>query len=164
MMMVMMVMMMVMMMGDDDEKADNQYRIKDGQWQRMTPGSKWHTIQNEGSINALNNRYGKSVSSRVVTTTTMKPAKFDDINSDFVAKTEENVFFCDIELCVIHAKIDTVKVIHVLLSRSSIPVVDALQVNEIRLKYVIHIDCPELFITPVLPWLRMEMCYQTFSD
>jgi hypothetical protein len=74
----------------DDEKADNQYRIKDGQWQRMTPGSKWHTIQNEGSINALNNRYGKSVSSRVVTTTTMKPAKFDDINSDFVAKTEEN--------------------------------------------------------------------------
>ena len=74
----------------DDEKADNQYRIKDGQWQRMTPGSKWHTIQNEGSINALNNRYGKSVSTRVVTTTTMKPAKFDDINSDFVAKTEEN--------------------------------------------------------------------------
>ena len=74
----------------DDEKADNQYRIKDGQWQRMTPGSKWHTIQNEGSINALNNRYGKSVSTRVVTTTTMKPAKFDDINSDFVGKTEEN--------------------------------------------------------------------------
>jgi hypothetical protein len=59
----------------DDEKADNEYRIKDGQWQRMTPGSKWHTIQNEGSINALNNRYGKSVSTRVVTTTTMKPAK-----------------------------------------------------------------------------------------
>ena len=56
----------------------------------MTPGSKWHTIQNEGSINALNNRYGKSVSTRVVPTTTMKPAKFDDINSDFVAKTEEN--------------------------------------------------------------------------
>jgi hypothetical protein len=74
----------------DDEKADNEYRIKDGQWQRMTPGSKWHTIQNEGSINALNNRYGKSVSTRVVPTTTMKPAKFDDINSDFVAKTEEN--------------------------------------------------------------------------
>ena len=74
----------------DDEKADNQYRVKDGQWQRMTPGSKWHTIQNEGSINALNNRYGKSVSTRVVTTTTMKPAKFDDINSDFVGKTEEN--------------------------------------------------------------------------
>ena len=74
----------------DDEKADNQYRIKDGQWQRMTPGSKWHTIQNEGSINALNNRYGKSVSTRVATTTTVKPVKFDDINSDFVAKTEEN--------------------------------------------------------------------------
>ena len=74
----------------DEEKADNQYRIKDGQWQRMTPGSKWHTIQNEGSINALNNRYGKSVSTRVVTTTTVKPAKFDDINSDFMAKTEEN--------------------------------------------------------------------------
>jgi hypothetical protein len=74
----------------DDEKADNQYRVKDGQWQRMTPGSKWHTIQNEGSINALNNRYGKSVSTRVATTTTMKPAKFDDINSDFVGKTEEN--------------------------------------------------------------------------
>jgi hypothetical protein len=74
----------------DDEKADNQYRIKDGQWQRMTPGSKWHTIQNEGSINALNNRYGKSVSTRVSTTTTVKPVKFDDINSDFMAKTEED--------------------------------------------------------------------------
>jgi hypothetical protein len=74
----------------DDEKSDNQYRIKDGQWQRMTPGSKWHTIQNEGSINALNNRYGKSVSTRVATTTTVKPVKFDDINSDFMAKTEED--------------------------------------------------------------------------
>jgi hypothetical protein len=56
----------------------------------MTPGSKWHTIQNEGSINALNNRYGKSVSTRVSTTTTVKPVKFDDINSDFMAKTEED--------------------------------------------------------------------------
>jgi hypothetical protein len=74
----------------DEEKADNQYRIYQGQWQRMTPGSKWHTIQNEGSINALNKRYGKNVSTRITTTTTIKPPKFEDINSDFVGKTEEN--------------------------------------------------------------------------
>lgn len=73
----------------DEEKADNQYRIYQGQWQRMTPGSKWHTIQNEGSINALNKRYGKNVSTRVATTTTIKPVDFKDITADLVSKTEE---------------------------------------------------------------------------
>lgn len=74
----------------DDEKAENKYRVYQGQWQRMTPGSKWHTIQNEGSINALNNRYGKNVGTRVATTTTVPPPKFEDINSKFVGRTEES--------------------------------------------------------------------------
>ena len=74
----------------DEEKKDNLYRIYDGRWQRQTPGSKWHTIENEGSINALNKRYGKSVSAKTVATTTLPPKEFKDINSSLVAKTEES--------------------------------------------------------------------------
>lgn len=73
----------------DEEKKDNQYRINNGRWERMTPGSRWHVIQDQGSINALNKRYGKNVSTRVVTTTTIKPVDFKDITADLVSKTEE---------------------------------------------------------------------------
>jgi hypothetical protein len=74
----------------DEEKKDNLYRIQDGQWERQVPGGKWTKVQNESSINALNKRYGKSVSTKVVSTTTMPPKKFTDINSNLVAQTEEN--------------------------------------------------------------------------
>ena len=43
-------------------KEKNEYRVKDGTWQRRQPGKKdWTTITNEGSINALNKEYGKSI-------------------------------------------------------------------------------------------------------
>jgi hypothetical protein len=74
----------------DEEKKDNLYRIENGRWERQTPGSEWHTIENEGSINALNKRYGKSVSARTTTTTTAKPKEFKDITSNLVAQTEES--------------------------------------------------------------------------
>jgi hypothetical protein len=43
-------------------KEKNEYRVKDGTWQRRQPGKKdWTTITNDGSINALNKEYGKSI-------------------------------------------------------------------------------------------------------
>jgi hypothetical protein len=45
-----------------EDKKDNEYREYNGNWQRKVPGAtEWTTIVNEGSINALNNRYGKNV-------------------------------------------------------------------------------------------------------
>jgi hypothetical protein len=73
----------------DEEKKDNLYRINNNQWERKTPGSKFVPIKNEGSINALNKRYGQSVGTKIVSTTTLPPKDFKDITSSFVGKTEE---------------------------------------------------------------------------
>jgi ribosomal protein L19E len=73
----------------DEEKKDNLYRINNNQWERKTPGSKFVPIKNEGSINALNKRYGQSVGTKIVSTTTLPPKDFKDITSSFVGQTEE---------------------------------------------------------------------------
>jgi hypothetical protein len=56
------------------EKPDNDYRIVDGAWQRKSKGSDyWHTITNEGSLNALNKRFNVSVPKKEVFTYPTKP-------------------------------------------------------------------------------------------
>jgi len=81
--------------GDYDnspEKKDNKYRIKDGSWQRLVPGAtEYSTITNEGSINALNNRYGKNIDAKKPIT--VKPKEIDaflKVNSNFLAQSEES--------------------------------------------------------------------------
>ncbi len=73
----------------DEEKKDNLYRINNNQWERKTPGSEFVPIKNEGSINALNKRYGQSVGTKIVPTTTLPPKNFKEITSSFVGQTEE---------------------------------------------------------------------------
>ena len=81
--------------GDYDnspEKKDNKYRIKNGSWQRLVPGAtEYSTITNEGSINALNNRYGKNIDAKKPIV--VKPKEIDPflkVNSNFLAQSEES--------------------------------------------------------------------------
>jgi hypothetical protein len=75
-----------------EDKKDNEYRVVNNQWQRKVPGAtEWTTIVNEGSINALNSRYGKSVKFNPEAEY-VKPEpklKFNDINTSLMANTEE---------------------------------------------------------------------------
>jgi hypothetical protein len=81
--------------GDYDnspEKKDNKYRIKNNSWERLVPGAtKWSPISNEGSISALNRRYGKNIEAKkdiVVKTKEIDP--FLKVNSNFLAQSEES--------------------------------------------------------------------------
>jgi len=77
----------------DEEKKDNQYRINNGNWERKVPGAmSWSTVTNEGSVGALNRRYGKDVKYKPELKTVKQEPKlqFADINTSLVSKTEEN--------------------------------------------------------------------------
>ena len=81
--------------GDYDnspEKKDNKYRIKNNSWERLVPGAtEWSSITNEGSINALNNRYGQNID--VKKPIVVKPKEIDPflkINTNFLAQSEES--------------------------------------------------------------------------
>jgi len=74
-------------------KEDNQYRVKNGKWQRLTSNStQWEEINNEKAVEYLNKYYGESVKPSA------KTSKIPDqkintsiINVDLVSKTEEEV-------------------------------------------------------------------------
>ena len=72
---------------------DTRYRVKDGFWERLVQGgSKYEKITNASSISALNNRYGKDLSTDVAPIE-VKPSVIDPflaVNSDFLSKTEED--------------------------------------------------------------------------
>jgi hypothetical protein len=72
---------------------DTRYRVKDGFWERLVQGdSKYEKVTNASSINALNNRYNKDLSTDVAPIVA-KPSVIDpflSINSDFLSKTEED--------------------------------------------------------------------------
>jgi len=81
--------------GDYDnspEKKDNKYRIKNNSWERLVPGAtEWSLISNEGSISALNRRYGKNIDAKK--TIVVKPKEIDPflkVNSNFLAQSEES--------------------------------------------------------------------------
>lgn len=77
----------------DEEKKDNEYRVKNGTWQRKVPGAtSWTTITNEGSVNALNRRYNQNVkyTPQVQVKKSEPKLKFADVNTSLVAKTEED--------------------------------------------------------------------------
>ncbi len=81
--------------GDYDnspERKDNKYRIKNNSWERLVPGATaWSSIENEGSINALNRRYGKNID--VKKAIVVKPREIDPflkVNSNFLAQSEES--------------------------------------------------------------------------
>ena len=81
--------------GDYDnspEKKDNKYRIKNNSWERLVPGAtEWSLISNEGSINALNKRYGQNID--VKKPIVVKPKEIDPflkINTNFLAQSEES--------------------------------------------------------------------------
>ena len=73
-------------------KEENQYRVYNNNWQRLTPNSNnWEEVNSEGAISYLNKNYGKNVK---VPTTVKKEDKgyqFTDINSQLTSKTEEKV-------------------------------------------------------------------------
>ena len=72
---------------------DTRYRVKDGFWERLVQGdSKYEKVTNASSINALNNRYNKDLSTDVAPIE-VKPSVIDpflSVNSDFLSKTEED--------------------------------------------------------------------------
>jgi cytochrome c1 len=77
----------------DEEKKDNEYRVKDGNWERKLPGSSsWNVITNEGSVSALNRRYNQSVkyTPELKLKKTEPKLEFADVNTSLVAKTEED--------------------------------------------------------------------------
>jgi len=81
--------------GDYDnspEKKDNKYRIKNNSWERLVPGATgWSSIENEGSISALNRRYGKNIEAKK--TIVVKPKEIDPflkVNTNFLAQSEES--------------------------------------------------------------------------
>ena len=81
--------------GDYDnspEKKNNKYRIKDGAWERQVEKrTEWSPITNEGSISALNRRYGKNIDAKK--NIVVKPKEIDPflkVNSNFLAQSEES--------------------------------------------------------------------------
>lgn len=81
--------------GDYDnssEKKNNKYRIKNNSWERWVPGATaWSPISNEGSISALNRRYGKNIEAKKAIV--VKPKEIDPflkVNSNFLAQSEES--------------------------------------------------------------------------
>jgi hypothetical protein len=81
--------------GDYDnspEKKDNKYRIKNNSWERWVPGATgWSSIENEGSISALNRRYGKNIEAKKAIV--VKPKEIDPflkVNTNFLAQSEES--------------------------------------------------------------------------
>jgi len=77
---------------NSSEKKNNKYRIKDGSWERWVPGAtEWSSISNEGSISALNRRYGKNIDAKKAIV--VKPKEIDPflkVNSNFLAQSEES--------------------------------------------------------------------------
>lgn len=67
--------------GDYDnspEKKKNKYRIKNNSWERWVDGATaWSPISNEGSISALNRRYGKNIDAKKAIV--IKPKEIDQI-------------------------------------------------------------------------------------
>ena len=81
--------------GDYDnssEKKNNKYRIKNNSWERWVPGATgWSSIENEGSISALNRRYGKNIDAKKAIV--VKPKEIDPflkVNTNFLAQSEES--------------------------------------------------------------------------
>ena len=72
---------------------NTKYRVKNNSWERLTPNSSsYEKIVLAPSIKALNERYGKNISTDVAPIIA-KPKVIDPflvINSDFLSKTEEN--------------------------------------------------------------------------
>jgi hypothetical protein len=77
----------------DPEKKDNLYRIQNGQWERKVPKGSFAPVNDEIATQALNKRYGQNVVFTPTDTPIVKKKedpKFMDINSNFMAKTEED--------------------------------------------------------------------------
>lgn len=75
------------------EKSKNKYRIKDGSWERWVYGAdEWSSIENEGSIGALNRRYGKNVEvpKKVKIEEARDISPFLKINKNYLSQTEES--------------------------------------------------------------------------
>lgn len=75
------------------EKRDNKYRVKDGSWERLVYKSEeWSPIENEGSIGALNRRYGKNVEvpKKVKIEEARDISPFLKINKNYLSQTEES--------------------------------------------------------------------------
>jgi len=75
------------------EKRDNKYRVKDGSWERLVGGAEeWSPIENEGSIGALNRRYGKNVEvpKKVKIEEARDISPFLKINKNYLSQTEES--------------------------------------------------------------------------
>ena len=75
------------------EKSNNKYRIKDGSWERWVYGAEeWSPIENEGSIGALNRRYGKNVEvpKKVKIEEARDISPFLKINKNYLSQTEES--------------------------------------------------------------------------
>ena len=82
--------------GDYDnspEKSKNKYRIKNNSWERWVYGAEeWSPIENEGSISALNRRYGKNVEvpKKVKIEKARDISPFLKINKNYLSQTEES--------------------------------------------------------------------------
>ena len=82
--------------GDYDnspEKSKNKYRIKNNSWERLVYKSEeWSPIENEGSIGALNRRYGKNIEvpKKVKIEEARDISPFLKINKNYLSQTEES--------------------------------------------------------------------------
>ena len=73
-------------------KEENQYRVYNDNWQRLTPNSNnWEQVNSEGAISYLNKNYGKNVKVPTTVKKEDKEYQFTDINSQLISKTEEKV-------------------------------------------------------------------------
>jgi hypothetical protein len=73
-------------------KEENQYRVYNDNWQRLTPNSNnWEEVNSEGAISYLNKSYGKNVKVKPTVKKEDKGYQFTDINSQLISKTEEKV-------------------------------------------------------------------------
>jgi len=75
------------------EKSKNKYRVKDGSWERLVEGAEeWSSIENEGSIGALNRRYGKNVEvpKKVKIEEARDISPFLKIDKKYLSQTEES--------------------------------------------------------------------------
>ena len=75
------------------EKSKNKYRIKNNSWERWVYGAEeWSPIENEGSIGALNRRYGKNVEvpKKVKIEEARDISPFLKINKNYLSQTEES--------------------------------------------------------------------------
>ena len=75
------------------EKSKNKYRIKNNSWERLVYKSEeWSPIENEGSIGALNRRYGKNVEvpKKVKIEEARDISPFLKINKNYLSQTEES--------------------------------------------------------------------------